>query len=139
MNDNWAADWADGGGIEVEGAVEVFPGRHVRGKGGMAEEVQGELGLQKKLVPEEVGKRIRDDVKDGKEVSFKSAYGAFGYIAAMAIWREKLEGAFPFVNDGATILGASPILDDLDINNLALGFEARHDGVVGSNAILVVA
>ena len=46
MDDEQAADWANGGGIKVEGAIEVFPGRHVRDKGGLAEEVQGEFRLQ---------------------------------------------------------------------------------------------
>ena len=55
MDDDQASNWTDGGGVEVEGAVEVFPGRHVRGKGGMAEEVQGEFGLKEEFSPEEVG------------------------------------------------------------------------------------
>ena len=45
MDYDRAADWCYGGGIEVEGAIEVFPGRHAQGKGGLSEEVQGELGL----------------------------------------------------------------------------------------------
>ena len=55
MYNDWEADWTDGGGVEVEGAVEVFPGRHVRGKGGIEEEVQGEFRLREELVPEKVG------------------------------------------------------------------------------------
>ena len=39
-------------GVEVEGAVEVFPGRHGWVKGGLAEEVQGEFGLREELVSE---------------------------------------------------------------------------------------
>ena len=46
MYDDRASNWDDGGGVKVEGAVELFPGRHFRGKGGLAEEVQGEFGLQ---------------------------------------------------------------------------------------------
>ena len=66
MDDDRAADWDDGGGVKVEGSVEVFPGRHVRGKGGLAEEVQGEFGLREELVPEEVVEGIGDAGKDGK-------------------------------------------------------------------------
>ena len=80
MDDDWAADWANGGGVKVEGTVEVFPGRHVRGKGGMAEEVQGEFGLREELVSEEFGEGIGYTGEDGKEVRFKSVDGAFGYI-----------------------------------------------------------
>ena len=47
--------------------------------------VQGEIGLREELVPEEVGERIGDAGEDGKELSFKSADGVFGYIAAMEI------------------------------------------------------
>ena len=38
-------DWSNGGVIKFEGAIEMFPGRHVRGKGGLAEEVLGEFRL----------------------------------------------------------------------------------------------
>ena len=40
------ADWTNGGGIKVEGAVELFPARHVRGKGELAEEVKGDFHLR---------------------------------------------------------------------------------------------
>ena len=139
MDDDRAADWTNWDGVKVEGAVEVFPGRHVRGKGGLGEEVQGEFGLREELVQEEVGERIRDAGKDGKEVSFKSAGDTFGYIAAMDIWRDKLESAVPLVKDGVTILRASLIVEDLDIKAADLGFEAIHNAVVGSNAMPVVA
>ena len=55
VDNGWAADWTYGGGVEVEVAVEVFPVRHVQGKGGLAEEVQGEFHLREEFVPEEVG------------------------------------------------------------------------------------
>ena len=83
-------NWANGGDVKVEGDVEVFPDRHVRGKGGLAEEVQGEFGLQEELVPEEVGEGIGDAGKDGKEVSFKSVDGAFRYVAEMYTRQDKL-------------------------------------------------
>jgi hypothetical protein len=34
-----AAKWLERGGIVVEGAIEVFPGRHAWRDGGLAEEV----------------------------------------------------------------------------------------------------
>ena len=71
-------------------------------------------------------------------MGFKILDGVFGYIAAMDIWRYNLEGAFPLVNYGATIIGASLIVEDLDINAVALGFEAIHDDVVGRNVIPAV-
>ena len=65
MDDDRAANWVDEGGVKVEGAIEVFPERHVRGKGVMADEVQGELGLREELVPEKVGEGIGEAGKDG--------------------------------------------------------------------------
>ena len=42
--------WGRGGGIEVEGAVEGFPGREEGSDGGLAEKVEGELGLREEFV-----------------------------------------------------------------------------------------
>ena len=52
MDDEWSDNWVNVVGVKVEGAVEVFPDIHVWGKGGLAEEVQGEFGLREELVPE---------------------------------------------------------------------------------------
>ena len=79
MDDERSSDWANGGGIKVERSILVFPGRYVRGKGGLAEDVQGKFCLREELVPQEVGEGIRDSGKDGKEVGFQSGDGAFGY------------------------------------------------------------
>ena len=51
MDDYRAANWTDGGCVKVEEAVEALLGRYFGGKGGLAEEVQGELGLREELVP----------------------------------------------------------------------------------------
>ena len=139
MDNEWADDWTGGGSVNVEGDAEVFPCRHVRGKGGLAEEVQGDFRLQEELVPEEVGEVIGDANKDGKEVRFKGVDGTFSDITAMNIWRDKLEIAVPLINNGAAILSARFIVKDLEINAVALGFEARRDAVVGSNVMPVVA
>ena len=45
-----------------------------------------------------------------------------------------MEIAFPLINNGAAILGASFI-----INAMFLRFEARHDSVIGRNEMPVVA
>ena len=95
--------------------------------------------MREELVPDEVWEGIRDAGEDGEEASFKGADGTFRYIAMMEIWRDKLESAVPLVNDGATILGAILIVEDLDINDVALGFQAIHSDVVGSNVMLVIA
>ena len=40
VDDDGAAKWEERGGIVVEGAIEVFPGRHAWRDGGLAEEVE---------------------------------------------------------------------------------------------------
>ena len=72
-------------------------------------------------------------------MSFKSSDGTFRDIVTMDIWRDKLEIAVPLINDGAAIIVANFIVNYLDINAVALGFEARRDAVVGSNVMPVVA
>ena len=70
VDDDRAADWDYGGGIKVEGAIGVFPRIHVQGKGGLAEEVQGEFCLREDLIRHEVGEVIGYSSKDGIEVGF---------------------------------------------------------------------
>ena len=116
----------------------MFLGRYLRGNGVLTKEVQGEFGLREELVPKEIGEGIKDAGKDGKEVGFKSVDDTFRYIVAMDIWRDKMESAVPLANNGATILGASPIVEYFEINAVALGFEARQNFVIGVNVIPVI-
>ena len=94
--------------------------------------------MQEELVPHGVGEGIEDAGKDGKELGFESEDGTFSYVAAMNIRQDKLESAVPIFTDGATILGAGLVVEDLEINAVAFGLEARHDAVVGSNAMAVI-
>ena len=57
----------------------------------------------------------------------------------MNIGQEKLESEVTLINYGATILGTGLIVEDLEINSAAFGFEARNDAVVGSNVMRFVA
>ena len=65
--------------------------------------------------------------------------GAFGYVVVMGITWYKLESAVSIFNDGATILSAGLVFEDLDINTMAFGLEERHDAVLGRNLMTVVA
>ena len=49
MNENMASDEAKGGGVEFEGAIEVFPSRNVGSDGGLAKKVEVELGLREEF------------------------------------------------------------------------------------------
>ena len=46
-----ASNGAKGGGVKVEGAIEVFPSGSDEGDGGLAEKIEGELGLREEFVP----------------------------------------------------------------------------------------
>ena len=51
MNEDAASDGAKEGGVEVEGDIEVFPSGNEGSDGGLAEKVEGELGLREDFVP----------------------------------------------------------------------------------------
>ena len=51
MNEDAASDGAEGGGVEVEGAIEVFPSGKEGSDGGLAEKVEGEFSLREEFVP----------------------------------------------------------------------------------------
>ena len=51
VDDYSTSDGAKGIGVKVEGAIEVLPSGSEGGNGGLAEKVEGELGLREGLVP----------------------------------------------------------------------------------------
>ena len=51
MYEDAASDGDEGGGVEVEGAIEVFPSGEEGRNGGLAEKVEGEFGLREEFVP----------------------------------------------------------------------------------------
>ena len=51
VNEYAASDGAEGGGVKVEGAIEVFPSGSEGGNGGLAEKVEGDLGLREDFSP----------------------------------------------------------------------------------------
>ncbi len=55
VGDDRAAKWEERGGIVVEGAIEVFPGRHAWCDEGLVEEVECRLCLWKEQVPKVMG------------------------------------------------------------------------------------
>ena len=64
VDDKATANMPNGSGVVVGRAIEVVPGVHVGSKGGLAEEVESEFGLQEKFFPEvdgEGGVDTRDD------------------------------------------------------------------------------
>ena len=51
MNEYAASDGAEGGGVKVEGAIEVFLCGKEGSDGELVEKVEGEFGLREELVP----------------------------------------------------------------------------------------
>ena len=51
MNEDVEAYGAKGGGVEVEGAIEVFPSGKEGSDGGLAEKVEGDFVLREEFVP----------------------------------------------------------------------------------------
>ena len=90
------------------------------------------------MVPEEVGNGVGEASKDCKEVRFEGADGSFCDVAAVDIRRNELEGAVPFFNDGAAVFGTGFVIEDLEVNTVAFGLEASHDGVVGGKTVEIV-
>ena len=51
MDEYAASDGAKGGGVKVEGDIEVFPLGKEGSDGGLAEKVEGEFGLREDFFP----------------------------------------------------------------------------------------
>ncbi len=65
------------------------------------------------------------------------ANGAFYPIAAMHVWRDKLEGGVPLEGDCFFIGRAGFVIQDLEINREPLGHQTSHNGVVCCDAVAV--
>ncbi len=63
------------------------------------------------------------------------ANGTFRPIAAMHVWRDKLESGVPFEGDCFFIGGAGFVIQDLEINGEPMGRQTRHNGVIRCNLV----
>jgi hypothetical protein len=63
-------------------------------------------------------------------VILEHANGALHPIAAMNVWRDKLEGGVPLEGDCFFIGGAGFVIQDLEINGESPGCQTSHNGVV---------
>ncbi len=101
----------------------------------MPEEVEGELSLQEEQVPQVWWKCWVDSSKDGNEVILEGSDGAFGLIATMHVWRDKLELGMP--RKGACLFEGSAgfVVHDLEINRQTSCSQTSHDNVVGSKTM----
>ncbi len=65
------------------------------------------------------------------------ANSAFCPIAAMHVWRDKLEVGILLEGDCFFIGRSGFVVQDLEINREPMGRQTRHNGVVGCNAVAV--
>ena len=76
--------------VEVEGAVELGPGRELGVQAGTTEEVQGDDCLGDEAVPQVEREVFVDAAEARDEVVFERANGAFGGVASVDAGRDKL-------------------------------------------------
>ncbi len=62
---------------------------------------------------------------------------AFHLIAAMHVWRHKLESGIPFEGDWFFIGSTGFVIQDLEIKGEPLGRQTCHNGVICCNAVAV--
>ncbi len=62
---------------------------------------------------------------------------ALRLIAAMYVWRDKLEGGVPLEGDCFFIGGAGFVIQDLEVNREPTGRQTSHDSVVCCNVVAV--
>jgi hypothetical protein len=79
--------------------LKKFPPADSRVESGLAEEIEGKLGLQEKEVPKVRWKGWINTGQDSQEVILERADGAFCPIATMHVLRDKLESGVPFEGD----------------------------------------
>ncbi len=78
-----------------------------------------------------------DGSLDFQEVVLEPANEALCPIAAMHVWRDKLEGGVPLEDDCFFISRAGFVIQDLEINGEPTGRQTSHDCFVGCNAVAV--
>ena len=59
------------------------------------------------------------------------SYGAFSSIATVHVWWYELVSYLPVFPDDMLVFGADLVIDNLEVELMALRSEAVHNGVVG--------
>ena len=71
-------------------------------------------------------------------MSFEGTYFPLRGVAAVEVWRDKMELAGPTFFYGQILGLAGLVVEDLEINSVSAILETRHDEVVHRNAVSVV-
>ena len=76
--------------------------------------------MGKELVPEEWGKGGGDACENGEEMRLKRLNHAFGYVAAVHIGRNELEGRFPLLFNLLFVDDATLVVENLEVDVVAV-------------------
>ncbi len=138
MDEDPATDRSKRRLVEVKGTLEILPSADPRVESGLPKEIEGQLRLGEKQVPEIWGKRRVYPCQDRQEVALECADGALRPIPAVHVRGDKLELGFPLDGDGFLVRGTSLIVKNLEVDGKPRCHQSQHDGVVGRNPMPVI-
>ena len=107
----------------------MLPGGLGRGKVGLAEEVEHELGLVEYLVPQEFWGCSGHTCKNREKVGFESFDCAFCCVAVVHFGGGNLEGCFTLFFNFEFVCCAVFIIKYLEVEVVAIILEAVHNTV----------
>ena len=137
VDENATIYLSNGSGVVVVGAMEVTPGRNMGYKSGWSEKVERELGLWEQLFSKVVREIWVNPCQDGEEVGLEGMYILLGDIAAVDIWGYELIVKRPFFSDDMKICSAGFIVDNLEVDPVAVSLKGGHNIVVGRYAVTI--
>ena len=137
MDENATTYRSDGSGIVIAGDMELIPGRKMGCKGGLLEKVECAIGLWEQLFPKAVREIWVNPCQDGEEVGLEGMYILLGDIAAVDIWGYELIVKRPFFSDDMKICSAGFIVDNLEVDPVAVSLKGGHNIVVGRYAVTI--
>jgi hypothetical protein len=126
-------------GVLLKGPLKELPCTDLRVECGLPEEIEGEFSLWEQEVPKVRWNGRINASQDCQEVVLECGNGVLHSIAAMHVWRDKLEGGILLKGDGIFLSRAGFVIRDLEIHGEPTGCQASHDSVVGGNAVAVLA
>jgi hypothetical protein len=71
-------------------------------------------------------------------VVLESAYCALSSVPAVHVRRDQLVGCLPCLGDGAFVLCAGFVVQELEVDGVSFIVQSGHDGIVGGEAMAVV-
>jgi hypothetical protein len=90
VHDDASARGCERGGIEIESSVKLSFGREPGVQAQLSEKIQGQQGLWNEPTPEVHGPILVSGAEAGNEVVLECADGAFGGVASVIVWGDKL-------------------------------------------------